>query len=212
MTRIKFCGMTSPADVALAVEAGADAVGIICAPSERRVTLARAAEIARAIPPFIAGFGVVDAARDDGVAPALCELGLTLQFAGAVSPVACARQSAGRRYVKVLRVAADGTLDAGVRGFGPRDYRDALLLLDTAAPGRLGGTGVTFAWEAARALARERPIAVAGGLTPGNVGACVRALRPYAVDVRGGVERAGRKDAALMRAFVRAVRDADADA
>ena len=58
MTRIKFCGMTSPADVALAVEAGADAVGIICAPSERRVTLARAAEIARAIPPFIAGFGV----------------------------------------------------------------------------------------------------------------------------------------------------------
>jgi phosphoribosylanthranilate isomerase len=211
MTRIKFCGMTSPADVALAVEAGADAVGIICAPSERRVTLERAAEIARAIPPFVAGFAVVDAARDDGVAPALYQLGLTLQFAGAASPDTCARQSAGRRYVKVLRVAADGTLDGGLREFGPCDYGDALLLLDAAVPGRLGGSGVAFAWEFARTLARERPIAVAGGLTPGNVGACVRTLRPYAVDVRSGVERAGHKDAALMRAFVRAVRNADAD-
>jgi phosphoribosylanthranilate isomerase len=212
MTRIKFCGMTSPADVALAVEAGADAVGIICAPSERRVSLERAAEIARAIPPFVSGFAVVDTASDGGLTPALLGLGLTLQFAGAASPLACARQSAGRRYVKVLRVAADGTLDGGLREFGPCDYGDALLLLDTAVPGRLGGSGVAFRWEVARPLARVRPIAVAGGLTPGNVGACVRVVRPFAVDVRSGVECAGRKDAALMRAFVRAVRDADADA
>ena len=213
MTRIKFCGMTSADDVALAVEAGADAVGLIVAPSERRVTLERAAEIARAIPPFIAGFAVVATADDDGLAPALRDLGLTLQFAGPASPAACARRSGGRRYVKVLHVAADGTLDTGLHQFGPHDYGDdALLLLDTANGAGLGGSGVAFAWDAARNLARERPIAVAGGLTPDNVGACVRALRPYAVDVRSGIERDGRKDPRLMRTFVAAVRAADADA
>ncbi len=212
MTRIKFCGMTSAREVALAVEAGADAVGIILAPSERRVTLGRAAEIARAIPPFIAGFGVVDADEHTGLATALCELGLTLQFAGPSPPEACRRHSRGRRYVKVLHVASDGSMQSGLHGYGPPDYPDALLLLDTAAPVRYGGTGVTFDWDAARALAAERPIAVAGGLTAGNVGACVRTLRPYAVDVRSGVERDGRKDPALMREFVAAVRSADAQA
>jgi phosphoribosylanthranilate isomerase len=210
MTRIKFCGMTSPLDVSLAVEAGADAVGIILAPSERRVTLTRAAELARAIPPFIAGFGVVDGCDEAVFSAALGQLGLTLQFAGATRPDACLQHSRGRPYVKVLHVASDGTIETGVAGLGPGAYRDALLLLDTASPARSGGSGVTFRWDVARALARERPIAVAGGLTPENVAACVRTLRPYAVDVRSGIERDGRKDPDLMRAFVAAVRSADA--
>jgi len=212
MTRIKFCGMTDGRDVALAVEAGADAVGIIVAPSERRVSLERAQEIARVIPPFVAGFGVVDDRMAETAAPALRALGLALQFCGPAGPVACRRHAAGRPYVKVLRVGAGGAIEDEPGGFGPGDYPDAVLLLDTAAPGRLGGSGQSFPWEGARALASGRRVAIAGGLTPDNVGACVRALRPFAVDVRSGVERAGRKDMALMRAFVEAVREADASA
>ena len=211
MTRVKFCGMTSPADVTLAVGAGADAVGVILAPSERRVSVERAAEIARAIPPFVSAFAVVGDDELDRAA-ALARMGYTLQFAGATAPEECARHSAGRQYVKVLRVASDGALDCGVEGCGADDYAGALLMIDTAAAGRLGGTGTTFPWAFARDLARERPIAVAGGLRPDNVGDCVRAVRPFAVDVRSGIERDGRKDAVLMRAFLAAVREADASA
>jgi len=211
VTRVKFCGMTSPADVAAAVDAGADAIGVIVADSERRVTLEQAAEIARAVPPFVAAFAVVGDG-DAASAGVLRSLGYTLQFAGPTPPRECALHSAGRRYVKVLHVALDGSLDPGVPGYSPRDYADALLLLDTSAPQKLGGTGKTFAWSFARELARERPVAIAGGLSPANVGDCVRALRPFAVDVRSGIERDGRKDPTLMRDFVRAVRQADATA
>jgi phosphoribosylanthranilate isomerase len=208
-TRIKFCGMTTPQDVALAVEAGADAVGIILAESERRVSLAGVGRLAAAIPPFVSGFGVVGA-EPAGVAPLLLDLGLLLQFCGPATPEECRRMSRGRAHVKVFHVAADGAVSSGLSGFGPADYSDALWQFDTSAAGRLGGTAVAFAWESVAKLARENRIAVSGGLTPENVGACVRTLRPFGVDVRSGIERAGRKDAALMRAFVRAVREADA--
>jgi phosphoribosylanthranilate isomerase len=99
-TRIKFCGITSPEDVAIAVDAGADAVGIIVAESERRVSLERAAEIAQAVPPFVTGVGVIG--DDDCDAPALQALGLTLQFAGPAAPARCARLSGGMLYVKVF--------------------------------------------------------------------------------------------------------------
>jgi phosphoribosylanthranilate isomerase len=207
-TRIKFCGITSPEDVAIAVDAGADAVGIIVAESERRVSLERAAEIAQAVPPFVTGVGVIG--DDDCDAPALQALGLTLQFAGPAAPARCARLSGGMLYVKVFHVGRDGTIDAGLPGLRPRDYARALCMLDSSTAGGLGGSGTTFPWDFAAALARERPIIVAGGLTPENVGACVLRLRPYGVDVRSGVERGGRKDAGLMRDFVSAVREADA--
>ena len=92
-----------------------------------------------------------------------------------------------------------------------RPFAHVTWMFDTAGDdGRSGGTGRTFAWELARRLAGDRRFVVSGGLTPENVGACVRAVRPYAVDVRSGVESNGMKDPGKVRAFVRAVRDADA--
>lgn len=91
-------------------------------------------------------------------------------------------------------------------------YAPSLVLFDTHVAGRYGGTGTTFDWTNVAKLARWRPIMVAGGLTPSNVGRCVRAVRPFGVDVRSGIETSGRKDAEKMRAFVRAVRESDAAA
>jgi len=206
-TRIKFCGMTSPRDVALAVGAGADAVGIILAQSERGVSLERAAEIVAEIPPYVAGVGVIG----DDVAPAaaLRAMGMTLQFSGPTAPAECAGASGGRRYLKTFHVTPEGRIESGVPQAGPREYAGALWMFDAAAPGRLGGTGIAFQWDVVGGLARERPIVVSGGLTPENVGELVRTLRPYGVDVRSGIERDGQKDPERMRAFVRAVLEAD---
>lgn len=206
-TRIKFCGMTGPEDVAMAVAAGVDAVGIILAPSERSVTLERAKEIAQAIPPYVSGIGVV--AEDTSAAEALRELGFSLQFAGPTPPEECERLAAGRQYIKTFFVGASGEVATGEPEFGLHAYAHALWMFDSAAPGRLGGSGIAFRWETVGEIARERPIVIAGGLTAENVAIVLQTVRPFAVDVRSGIERDGRKDGEHMLAFVRAVRAAD---
>jgi len=206
-TRIKFCGMTSPQDVAVAVAAGVDAVGIIVANSERSVTLERAREIAAAIPPYVSGVGVV--ADDTSGAEALRDLGLTLQFAGPTPPDECERLAAGRPYIKTFFVGEGGEVSTGAPEFGLHGYAHALWMFDSSAPGRFGGSGLAFRWETVAEVARERPIVVAGGLSAENVGIVVQTLRPFAVDVRSGIERDGEKDRERMLAFVRAVHAAD---
>jgi phosphoribosylanthranilate isomerase len=92
-----------------------------------------------------------------------------------------------------------------------RPFAHATWLFDTAGDdGRSGGTGRTFAWDEVARLRGAHAVVISGGLTPENVGACVRTARPYAVDVRSGVETDGRKDPRKVRAFIAAVRDADA--
>jgi phosphoribosylanthranilate isomerase len=198
--------MTSADDVAMAVKAGADAVGMIVAESERRVTLERAAAIAAAIPPFVTGVGVVD--EDTSVVPSLDALGLTIQFSGPTEAAVCEQLTHGRPYIKVFHVAPTGDVEPASQD-GSLAYVHALWMFDTLAPGRLGGSGITFRWELLEEIGRERPVIVSGGLTPENVGALLRLVRPYAVDVRSGIERDGKKDPARMTAFVRAVREAD---
>ncbi len=212
-TRIKFCGMTSAAEIALATRAGADAVGVIVAPQSPRCVSDRELEaLAAATPPFVARIGVVTSAAGDHPRM-LREFGYTLQFSGDDSADACERAAAGRPYLKALHVSAGGAAEAADGPLEvPPGYDHALWLLDSRVGERLGGTGVAFSWPRATALARSRRVVVSGGLTPENVGACVRALRPYAVDVRSGVESDGRKDEKKMHAFVRAVREADAEA
>jgi phosphoribosylanthranilate isomerase len=213
-TRVKLCGMTSADDVALAVAAGADAVGVIVTESARRVALPDVPAVVAALPPFVAKIAVVgDAAPDD--LRSLAALGFTFQFTGDESAAACERAAAGAAYLKVRHVEPE-------RRFTPADvdaldaelaaYPRATWLFDSKVAGKRGGTGVTFRWDGLEALARRRAIVVSGGLTPDNVAACVRAVRPYAVDVRSGVETDGRKDFDKMRALVRAVREADAQA
>lgn len=206
-TRIKFCGMTSPADVALAVEAGADAIGAIVSPSPRRVSAERLPEILAAVPPYVTAVAVSTGETDVDLA-ALARGGVLLQFSGRETAAACEGLAAGRRYVKAFHVRAEDARPAIERG-ALDAYPNALWMFDSSVAGSFGGTGHAFDWNLVAALARERPIVISGGLTPSNVGACIRAVRPYAVDVRSGIETDGRKDADKMRDFVRAVREAD---
>jgi phosphoribosylanthranilate isomerase len=210
-TRVKICGCTSAADVALAVDAGADAVGVILAErSERRVTIERFRDIAQSVPALttlVAVFvdppaSLVDEALHAGAIP---------QFHGDESAEACESVAAGP-YLKAFHVEGNRAYDAGGFAQFARPYEHATWMFDTAADARRsGGTGRTFAWEISRRLAGDRRFVVSGGLTPENVGDCVREVRPYAVDVRSGVETNGMKDPDKVRAFVRAVREADAE-
>ena len=203
-TRVKFCGMTSAADVSLAVDAGADAVGVIVAESARRVALPDLPAIAAAIPPYVSRIGVL-ADQGRAEAEALRALGFTLQFSGDESPETCEALAGGSSYVKVFH------LDPSTLTLEPERYaafRGALWMFDTNAPGKRGGSGRAFDWTAVTNLARDRRVVVSGGLTPENVADCIRAVKPYAVDVRSGIETDGQKDPAKMRAFIEAVTNA----
>ena len=211
-TRVKMCGMTSPDDIALAVAAGADAVGIILAESARQIPLGeRLAELVRAIPPFVDGVAVL-ANQGPREAAAAYAHGLRLQFSGSEMPETCELASPSpRAYVKAFHLRADTAYEAA--DFEELEqYVRALWMFDSTVDGKLGGTGVPFAWDVVAGIARNRPIVMSGGLTAENVAACIRTVRPYAVDVRSGVETDGRKDIEKMRAFVRAVRETDAEA
>ena len=211
-TRVKICGCTSVGDVALAVEAGADAVGVILAErSERRVSIERFRDIAQSVPALttlVAVFvdppaSLVDEALHAGAVP---------QFHGDEPAEACEAFAAGP-YLKAFHVDARRAYDAQEFERLARPYEHATWMFDTAGDdGRSGGTGRTFAWQFARRLAGDRRLVMSGGLTPENVGACVREVRPYAVDVRSGVETNGMKDPEKVRAFVRAVRTVEAAA
>lgn len=205
-TRVKVCGITNARDAAVAVAAGADALGVVLAPGPRQVTLAQAAATLAAVPPLVARVGVFVDAEPAFVAEAAVRLRLTaVQFHGAEPPERCA--SAPAPVIKAFRVGAE-----------PRPeewdaYRGsvAAVLLDTLVVGRAGGTGRAFEWErCAGVLPRFAPVIVAGGLTPLRVGRAMRALHPFAVDVSSGVEeRPGHKDREAVHAFIAAVAAAD---
>jgi phosphoribosylanthranilate isomerase len=202
-TIVKICGITSPADALAAADAGADALGLnFYEASPRHVTLAGAAEITRALPPFMIKVGVFVDAPEDFVLRAIGACGLNIaQFHGGESPEFC-------RLFPVLTIKAFRIRDAESLRALP-DYATEAWLLDAFEPDKLGGTGAKFNWDlAVEAKKLGRPIFLAGGLTPENVGEAVRHVQPYAVDVSSGVESApGKKDAAKMRAFVKAAKE-----
>lgn len=204
VVRSKICGITRIEDALAAVEAGADAIGLVFyAKSPRAVTVQQARAIISALPPFVTSVGLfVDASR--------CELGELLdavpldllQFHGDESPADC--DGYHRPYIKALRVKPGDDIAAQVAL-----YKNASgVLLDTYVPGIPGGTGEAFDWS----LVPEglsKPVILAGGLTAANVAQAIARVRPYAVDVSGGVELAkGIKDAEKIRAFMQAVKAA----
>lgn len=207
-TRIKFCGATSWADVELALETGADAVGMIFAQSPNRITWEAAREIAGRIPSQITPVPVlVNPTRDDVARVRDLFPQALVQLSGDETPAFT--KSIGGTVIKAIHV---GNEAPHVMERICDRYAPSLVLFDTRVAGKYGGTGLTFDWTNIAKLARWRPVMVAGGLTPQNVAACVRAVRPFGVDVRSGIETDGRKDVAKMRAFVRAVRETDAAA
>ncbi len=204
-TRIKICGFTRPDDARQAAALGVDAIGLVFyAPSPRAVDIAAAQAIVAALPPFVSSVGLFVDASADRVREVLAQVPLDLlQFHGDESPDHCAQF--GRPWLKAIRMREGIDL--------PREaerYRGAAgLLLDAYRPGTPGGTGESFAWSRVPS-GLDLPIVLAGGLTPDNVGEAIAAVRPWAVDLSGGVESAkGIKDAAKMAELVAAVRQAD---
>lgn len=210
-TRIKICGCRGVEDAALAVDAGADAVGVILAEgTPRQVGLAQLRAIAATIPALVTLAAVfVDppaALVDEALA-----CGAVPQFHGDEPAEACEAFACGP-YLKAYHVRPGSAPTSAEFERFAAPYAHATWLFDTArADGRSGGSGRTFDWPLARRLAGARPVVVSGGLTPQNVADCVRAVRPFAVDVAGGVETNGMKDPLKVRAFVAAVRAADAE-
>ncbi|MDZ4655228.1 MAG: phosphoribosylanthranilate isomerase [Coriobacteriia bacterium] len=205
-TRIKICGITTATDAAMAVDAGADALGVVLASSAREVTLDEAEKALAGVPPLVTRIGVFVDADPAFVAEAVSRLGLSaVQFHGDESPADCA--AAPVPVIKTLKVGTDfaSSMAEPFRG------AVAAILLDTYCPHKSGGTGKSFDWQThTAALPGWARLVVAGGLTPVNVADAVRILRPFAVDVSSGVEERPRhKDRAKLHAFVAAVRAAD---
>ncbi|HQQ62319.1 MAG TPA: phosphoribosylanthranilate isomerase [Pseudomonadales bacterium] len=205
-TRTKICGLTSVADAQVAVQAGADAIGLVFYPkSPRCITTQQAAAIARACGPFVTVVGLFVDASAEAVSEVLRKVPLhVLQFHGNESPAFCA--SFQRPFIKAIRMA-EGVdvlaLDAAFADAGALG-----LLLDSYSPAAPGGTGETFGWERIPA-GRRLPLILAGGLSPDNVVDAIARVKPYAVDVSSGVENApGQKDSARITAFIRAAHGA----
>jgi len=205
-TRVKICGITSAGDARIAADLGADAIGLVFyAPSPRHVAAEQARAIVEAMPPFVTAVGLFVDPAQGAVESVLrhCPLGV-LQFHGDEAPEFC--RGFRLPYIKAARVGAGVDL---VQYLTP--YHDAQgWLLDAFHDRLYGGTGETFDWGLIpRDLAR--PVILSGGLTPRNVGAAVRQVRPWAVDVSSGVEAAkGVKDAAKIAAFIAGVRNENA--
>lgn len=204
-TRIKICGLTRPEDVRAAVEAGADAIGLVFyPPSPRFVSFEDAARLAALVPPFVTTVGLFVNAEPQFVREALARVPLQLlQFHGDESEAECARY--GRSWIKAARVRPGVDL----LEFAACHPAASGLLLDAFVDG-YGGGGKIFDWSLIPP-GLNRPLILSGGLDPENVVEAVRRVRPWAVDVSSGVEVAkGIKDAARIAAFIAGVRNADA--
>lgn len=204
-TRIKICGITTPDAARAAVDAGADAIGLVFyPPSSRAVSVEAAEAIAAVVPPFVSVVALVVDEPAEAIERILCSVPVDLlQFHGNEPPSFCSQFQ--RPWLKALRVqpqmdvAREAARYGGARG----------VLLDAWQEGVPGGTGKTFDWSLApRELSRR--CVLAGGLDASNVGEAIAVVRPWAVDVSGGVESApGVKDTAKIAQFVAAVRAAD---
>lgn len=202
VVRSKICGITRVEDALAAAAAGADAIGLVFyAKSPRAVSVLQAQQIIAALPPFVTTVGLfVDIARAE-LQQILADVPLDLlQFHGDESLAQC--EGYGRPYIKALRVRPGDDLVV-LMGQYPSASG---ILLDTYVEGVPGGTGLAFDWSLVPQHL-PKPVILAGGLTPENVAAAIAAVKPYAVDVSGGVEASkGIKDADKVHAFIREVR------
>lgn len=217
---VKICGNTSLEDARLAVEAGADAVGFVFAPSPRRVTAAEVAAITPHLPQAIEKIGVfVDAGLDeiDSTVRACGLTGVQLHSDAAPELPAKLRERLGTA-LRILRVvhfeaAAADAISHKIATY-QRDPQVDAVLVDSQTHAAVGGSGVAFDWAEARKTVFSESgrlkLIAAGGLNPDNVAEAIKTLRPWGVDVVSGVESApGRKDADKVRSFVARARSKD---
>jgi len=214
-TRIKICGLTSIEDVRMVAAAGADALGFVFyPPSPRNVMPEVAADLLRAMPPFVVSVGlfvnIVEQELCSVIAQAPVQL---LQFHGDETPLEAAHlaRAVNRPFLKAFRVKPDTTAkdllewESAYRAASPLFNG---LLLDTFVEG-YGGSGKVFDWSLIPKELAPR-VVLSGGLSVHNATGAVSQVRPFAVDISSGVELAkGVKDESKVRAFIHAVRQAD---
>lgn len=208
-TRAKICGITRPQDIQAAVEAGADAIGLVFyEPSPRNVSIQLAKQLAQLIPAYVNIVGLFVNATPEQVAQVLDQVPLDiLQFHGDETAEQCQQiaQYNKRRWYKAIQVKPD--LDNLEIIQTIRQYQQAgasAMLLDAWHPELKGGTGHSFDWTQFPKL--DIPLILAGGLKPENVEDAIQMTQAYAVDVSGGVESAkGIKDQQLVERFMQGV-------
>jgi phosphoribosylanthranilate isomerase len=229
MTWVKICGMTNLEDALAAVEAGADAVGFVFyEKSPRNVSVEVAREIVEKLPENVEKVGVFVGETAETVREIVekAELTMAQTYPNFRDPLSIPNDQFLERALARVIVALPANqlwdeesdnpdVITGFRASNMFRDRIAAVLLDSGASDRPGGTGQKFDWQSVVPLTElmgriRLRLIVAGGLTPGSVEGAMRALTPWGVDVASGVEASpGKKDPGKVRAFVKAVRDAD---
>jgi phosphoribosylanthranilate isomerase len=213
---VKICGTTNLEDAQASVEAGADALGFVFAPSTRRISPRDAGKITAHIAPAIEKFGVFVNQSPEIIVDTVQKAGLTgVQLQGDEEPgVACELKELvpGLKAFKTIHMREAQIAEMDLKSMAAYDG----LLFDSGTKENRGGTGVAFDWNSnapmIRFLTRKFRVIIAGGLTPMNVGEALRLFKPAGVDVVSGVEREpGRKDHDKVRAFIAAVKRVETD-
>jgi phosphoribosylanthranilate isomerase len=215
MTRIKICGIRDKTHALAAVEAGADFIGLVFAPSQRQVSPAKACEIASAVKKssnatkMVGVFVNAPSSQVNELAD-FCALDW-VQLSGDESWEYC--REVVRPVIKAIRIDQQSPeelyseLSAGGKLLPAQGF---IALLDSQVEGKYGGTGESFNWNLAQRVTKRFPVIIAGGLDPKNVARLIERVAPWGVDVSSGVETGGVKDMAKIKAFIEAVRKADA--
>jgi phosphoribosylanthranilate isomerase len=214
MTRIKICGIRDKTPALAAVEAGADFIGLVFAPSQRQVSPAQAREIASAVKKSsdatkVVGVFVNAPSSQINELANFCALDW-VQLSGDESWEYC--REVVRPVIKAIRIDQQSPeelyaeLSAGSKLLPAQEF---ITLLDSRVEGKYGGTGESFNWNLAQRVTKKFPVIIAGGLDPKNVARLIERVAPWGVDVSSGVETGGVKDTAKVRAFIEAVRRAD---
>jgi phosphoribosylanthranilate isomerase len=211
MTRVKICGIRDKDNALAAVEAGADFIGLVFAPSKRQVDPTQACEIVSAVKKSsdatkVVGVFVNAPASQVNEIADFCALDC-VQLSGDESWEYCCEIV--EPIIKAIRIGQQSPeelcaeLSTGGELLPAQRF---ITLLDSQVEGKYGGTGESFNWNLAQQVAERFPVIIAGGLDPKNVARLIETVRPWGVDVSSGVESNGLKDASKIRAFVKAVR------
>jgi phosphoribosylanthranilate isomerase len=214
MTRVKICGIRDKTHALAAVEAGADFIGLMFAPSQRQVSPAKAYEIASVVKKSsdatkVVGVFVNAPGSQVNEIADFCALDW-VQLSGDESWEYC--REVVKPVIKAIRIGQQSPedlyaeLSAGGELLPSQRF---IALLDSQVEGKYGGTGESFNWNLAQRVAKSFPVIIAGGLNPKNVGTLIERVAPWGVDVSSGVETEGVKDMAKIKAFIEEVRKAD---
>lgn len=201
MTKVKICGLMEKEHVEVAVQAGADAIGFVFAPSKRKITIDKARELAKGIPPEVWKIGVFVNATKEELLTAFQEVPLDfIQYHGQETPEFVRTNNVPS--IKALSVYNESDV------LQAKQYDTDFYLFDAPGTDYQGGSGEVFDWKLMEGndIPTEK-IILAGGLNPNNVKVAIEQIKPFMVDVSSGVERNGTKDIKLIQAFIRAVKD-----